>query len=269
MTILDRIVDVTRDELRMRKRQVSLDTLRDLGRRNRPTRSLAKALRADYGVSVIAEIKRASPSQGPLRAEVDVSSLAASYQASGAAAISVLTEEQHFKGSLQDLQDASYVVDVPILRKDFIVDEYQLLEARAHGADAVLLIAAVLDASELRDLQDAAAALGLECLVEIYQEQELDKLDWDRVTLLGVNNRDLRTFEVDIAHSIRLLKHCPRHVVRVSESGLSSPEHLVALRVAGIDAALIGTTFMRANDPAQTLGRLLEASRERTLEHAP
>jgi len=259
MTILDRIVSSVREQLAVRKRQVSASALEIKGACQPPCRSMSAALR-DEPLSIIAEIKRASPSKGLIRAAVEPKDLAQRYTIGGANAISVLTEPDYFRGSLQDLQAARTVTDLPILRKDFIIDEYQLLEARAFGADAVLLIAAVLDHPALRNLQQAAKTIGLECLVEVYEEVELDRIEWDLVTMLGVNNRDLRTFQVDVSHSVRLLKQVPSHVVKISESGLKTAKQLADLHKEGIDAVLIGETLMRAEDPGQALQALRSAT---------
>ena len=205
---------------------------------------------------MIAEIKKASPSKGLIRADFDPETHARQYTEGGAAALSVLTEPLHFQGDPAFLRAARSASPLPVLRKDFIVDPYQLLEARAWGADAVLLIAAVLERSELADLHAAAAELGLACLVEVYDAAELDRIDFEQVRVLGVNNRDLRTFTVDVNHSIRVFERVPSDVVRVSESGLRSGADLARLRRAGIDAVLIGETFMRAPDPGRKLAAL-------------
>ncbi|MDX1547000.1 MAG: indole-3-glycerol phosphate synthase TrpC [Rhodothermales bacterium] len=258
MTILDRIVADVRARLDVRKRTVSRSTLEAAPFFAAPTRSLAGALRGD-ALAILAECKKASPSKGTIRNDFDVADLAQRYARAGAAAISVLTEPDHFQGHLDFLAAARRVVDVPLLRKDFIVDPYQLVEARAYGADAVLLIAAVLEAEQLRDLHAAADALGLDCLVEVYDPAELDRIDFGQVRILGVNNRDLRTFEVDVEHSLRVFERVPAHVVRVSESGLRTARELAHLRRHGVDAVLIGETFMRAADPGAALARLAAA----------
>ncbi len=257
MTILDRIVDDTRALIAKRKQAVPARVLEQRIASAGATRSLEAALRRDH-LAILAEIKKASPSKGVIREDFDVPDLARQYEASGAAAVSVLTEPLHFQGSLDNLALARQVVDLPLLRKDFIVDPYQLLEARAFGADAVLLIAAVLSRDELFDLHQAAHELGLDCLVEVYERSEIDRLDFDQVKILGVNNRDLRTFEVDINHSPRVFEDAPADVVRVSESGLRAADDLAHLRRHGVDAVLIGETFMRAAEPGKTL-RALQA----------
>ena len=260
MTILDRIVSSVRAGLPKRQKQVPPSLLQSLIKDLPSTRSMSSVLRQEGSISIIAEIKRASPSKGIIRKNLDPTHIARLYSDAGARAISVLTEEEHFCGSLADMRQARAGTNLPILRKDFIVDEYQLLEARAFGADAVLLLAAVLSRRRLSDLQRTAHDLGLDCLVEIYEESELDRVDWDHTTIVGVNNRNLHTFEVDVTHSVRILKHVPRHIVRVSESGLKTADQLASLHQEGIDAVLVGETLMRAHNPGESLRNLLSYS---------
>lgn len=260
-TILDQIVADTRALVAERQRKVPAGRLIERAEARPPTRSLAEALRRD-GLAILAECKKASPSKGVIRADYDAAALAEQYAEAGADALSILTEPLHFQGSLDDLEAARDAVDLPLLRKDFILGDYQLFEARAAGADAVLLIAAVLDRHQLYDFQQIAAELGLACLVELYDIHELDRLDFDQVKILGVNNRDLRTFEVDIDHSLRVFAEAPEGVIRVSESGLRTAQDLAHLRRHGVDAVLIGETFMRAEHP----GEALAALREQVLE---
>ena len=257
MSVLDRIVADTREALGRRRRDVPLSRLEDGRHFSRTPQPFADALRPDR-LAVIAEVKKASPSRGVIREEFDPAGIAEQYDEAGAAAISVLTEPLHFQGSLEHLEAVRRAVGLPLLRKDFIIDVYQLFEARAFGADAVLLIASVLDRAHLHDLLQAAAELELSALVEVYELSELDRIDFDEVSILGVNNRDLRTFEVDVDHSLRVFQHVPAEVVRVSESGLSSAAELRHLRDHGVDAVLIGETFMRANRPGDALRLLLE-----------
>lgn len=261
MSVLDLIVEDTRAELARRKRDVSLSRLEGARYFERTPLGFVDALRRDE-LAVIAEMKKASPSKGVIREEFEPTDIAPRYEDAGAAAISVLTEPLHFQGSLDHLASVRGVVNLPLLRKDFIVDVYQLFEARAHGADAVLLIAAILDRSHLHDLLQAAAALNLSALVEVYELSEIDRIDFDEVSILGVNNRDLRTFEVDIEHSLRVFRHVPQDIVRVSESGLSSANELRHLYENGVDAVLIGETFMKADDPGDALRRLYDELRE-------
>lgn len=255
MTILDRIVADTRALVEARKQKTPVSRLQGGDRFLRSPLSLEDALGRE-GLSIIGEIKKASPSKGLIRPDFQPVDLARAYERAGAAAISVLTEPLHFQGSLDDLSAVRDLVSLPLLRKDFIIDAYQLYEARACGADAVLLIAAVLDRIHLKDLLQAAGELGLSALVEVYELHELDRIDFDAVTIVGVNNRDLRTFEVDINHSVRVFGHVPDTVLRVSESGLQSAAELNYLHERGVDAVLIGETFMRSDDPGRALAQL-------------
>ena len=220
------------------------------------TRGFRAALDAP-GIRVIAECKRRSPSRGVLRAEYDPGAIARRYEQAGAAAISVLTEPTFFDGALAHLEAVRGVVDVPLLRKDFIVDHFQLLEARASGADAVLLIVAALDDQVLGQLTREARALDLDVLVEVHDEAELDRAVASGADLIGVNNRNLRTLAVDLGASVRLAARMPSGMLAVAESGLKSGEDLRRLRDAGYAAFLIGERFMTAADPGQALADLL------------
>ncbi len=257
MTVLDRIVTDVRTKLSTRKRLVSVHELESSIHAIPSTKDFQATLQAS-GLSIIAEIKQRSPSKGLLRRSFDVPFLAQQY--SSANAISVLTEEDHFGGSLSHLSMVAKHTRLPVLRKDFIIDPYQLYEARAAGADAVLLIAAILDRSLLRNLLSLAAELCLDCLVEVYDPLELDKIDFTQVSILGVNNRNLHTFEVDIEHSLRVFRLVDTDLVKVSESGLRSANDLAYLHQKGVDAVLIGETFMRADAP----GTALQSLREKT-----
>lgn len=259
MNILTQILEDTRTVVARRKSEVPMQALEQRPAFSAPTLSLVRALRSGDPAgapAVIAEIKKASPSAGVIRRDFNPVDIARQYKAAGAAAISVITEPLHFQGSLEDLAAVRLAADLPLLRKDFVVDEYQLFEARAYGADAVLLIAAALDPAQLHDLHDAATALGLTPLVELHSERELDSIDLDRIQVLGVNNRDLTTFEVDASRAARILRHVPPSVVRVAESGLRTAEHLASVRQQGLDAVLIGEAFMRATHAGRALRRL-------------
>ena len=253
--ILEEIVAHTRHSVAQRKQHIPGSSLESYEAFHRPTLNLARVL-DQKGLQIIAELKKASPSKGVIRSDFDIPELARSYAQNGAAAISVLTEPDYFQGSLQNLARARQAVQTPLLRKDFIVDPYQLLEARAYGADAVLLIATVLDGPQLFDLHQTAEALGLSCLVEVYAIDELDHIDFDQVRILGVNNRDLKTFSVDLDNSLRVFEQIPDTVIRVAESGLKQPRDLAYLCQHGIHAFLIGETFMRASNPGQMLQNL-------------
>ena len=257
MTVLDRIVTDIKIVLERHKRLTPKHELEAAIQTARPVRDFESALTGPE-LAVIAEIKRRSPSKGLLRDPFDVQALAKDYTAAGANAISVLTEEDHFGGALSHLALAAANSNCPLLRKDFIIDPYQLYQARARGADAVLLIAAILEASLLKDLLSLAAELNLASLVEVYDPTELDKIDFDQVSILGVNNRDLHTFEVDIDHSLKVFELVGSEVIKVSESGLRTPVDLAYLHRQGVDAVLIGETFMRSENPGVSLRSLRE-----------
>lgn len=208
-------------------------------------------------LSIIAEVKKASPSKGVIRPDFDPVKIAESYIAGGASALSVLTDEPFFKGALSYMENISLKFDIPLLRKDFIVSPYQIKEARAYGADAVLLIVSITDGGQLGELLHAAAEFGMDALVECYSEQEVDTLNWNEVALFGVNNRDLNTFKVDLHRGVELLRKSPDETVRVSESGLSSSKDLKFLVDNGINAALIGEYFMRQPDPGEALREVM------------
>jgi indole-3-glycerol phosphate synthase len=224
-------------------------------------RGWAAALRKQAGPAVIAEIKKASPSKGLIRADFDVEWLARRYQAGGAAALSVLTDEPFFQGSLRNLELASKAMKLPCLRKDFMVNEYQIVEARAHRADAILLIAAALASDEMKRFAQMARGMDLDVLVEVHTGDELDlvldALGENGADAIGVNNRDLKSFEVSLETSLKLIGRIPASVVRVAESGIATAEDLARLRTAGFDAFLIGESLMRQADPGAALAGLL------------
>lgn len=255
-TVLDGIVADVRAALARRRARVPVAALEDRPAFHAPTLPLARALRRADGPAFLAECKRRSPSAGVLRADYDAAEIARSYKTAAAAALSVLTEPDHFGGSLADLAAVRHAVDLPVLRKDFVVDAYQLAEARAYGADAVLLLAALHEPAALHDLHDAATALSLGVLVEVHDPRELDGLALDRLAVVGVNRRDLRTFEIVPERAAEIFPQLPAHVVRVAESGLDDATDAAALAVAGADAFLVGTAFMREPDPGRALARL-------------
>ena len=256
MNFLGDILDHTRAVVAGRKSDVPEERLRERPLYGRTPLSLMAALRGKFP-AVIAEIKRASPSRGVICRDFDPGRTARQYQSAGAAAISVLTEEKHFLGSLSDLEQARREVSIPILRKDFILDPYQVHEAKSAGADAVLLIAAALGPVEIASLIQEARSLGMEALVEIHSPGELESLRGIDIPLLGINNRDLVTFETDISLSLRLAPKLPRGSIGVSESGIQTREDIARLASAGIRAFLIGEHFMRSDDPGKALGTLL------------
>jgi indole-3-glycerol phosphate synthase len=209
--------------------------------------------------AIIAEAKKASPSKGVLSADYDAARIARAYERGGAAALSVLTDQTFFQGSLADLEQARDATGLPVLRKDFTVAESQIVEAAAHGADAILLIAAVLSEREMRDFREAAAAWRMAALVEVHNRQELDSAIAAGSDLIGVNNRDLATFEVTLDTSLRLAEHMPSGVLRVSESGIHDAQDIARLRGAGYSAFLVGEHLMKSGDPAAALARLVAA----------
>jgi len=210
--------------------------------------------------AIIAEIKKASPSKGLLASNFDPGRIALAYEKGGAAAISVLTEALNFQGSLADLQSARHAVDLPALRKDFTIDRFHVIEAAAHNADAILLIAAILSEREMRDFRELAERFRMAVLVEVHNEDELLAAIGSGARIIGVNNRDLRTFDVDLNTSLRLAEKIPSNALKVAESGIHGPEDVQRLRAAGFQALLIGEHLMKSGDPAAALRALLSWS---------
>jgi indole-3-glycerol phosphate synthase len=255
-TVLARILAETREEVERRKRRAPLAQLEAAAAARSPgMRSFRDALLAP-GMSVIAEFKRRSPSAGELHEDPDLEEFLGAYRDGGAAAVSILTEGPSFGGSLEDLQDARAICELPLLRKDFVVDRYQLVESLAAGADAVLLIAAALPPLELASLHGAARAMGMDVLVEVHDRYELSSalaLDPD---IIGINNRDLRDFSVDVHRTERLMADMPPGVTVVSESGIANAEQLRSLYEQGVNAVLVGELLMRSADAAGSLRAL-------------
>jgi indole-3-glycerol phosphate synthase len=262
-TVLERIVGETRQEVERRKREAPLSTLEPApGGRQGAMRPFRDAL-LGAGIAVIAEFKRRSPSAGALQEHPDLGALLAAYESGGAAALSILTEGPNFGGSLEDLRAARSACELPLLRKDFILDSYQLHEANAAGADAVLLIVAALGRRELPSLHETARGLGLEVLVEVHDRDELRRALDLGVEIIGINNRDLRDFSVDLERTERLMKDVPADVAVVSESGIATSEQLRRLQARGVQAVLVGESLMRAADPAAALRALKTLSEAR------
>ena len=259
--ILYNIVAQTKEDLISRKKNKSVSAFKDSKFYYEPCRGFAKSLAGNDFVSIIAEVKKASPSKGVIRKDFDPLTIAEQYVDGGATAMSVLTEERFFQGSLSYLEAIRSRFPLPLLRKDFIVDFYQVEEAKAHGADAILLIATCLDRSLLQELHHAAEEIGMDCLVECYDEDDFEKLDFNHVRCYGVNNRNLKTFEVNVHGGIELLNKAPQSVIKVSESGLSTPNDIQLLGESGIHAALIGEFFMRQKHPGSALKQFIEESR--------
>jgi indole-3-glycerol phosphate synthase len=251
-TVLDRILAQTREELERRKRERPLDGSLTSARGPGGERRFRDAL-SGQDIGVIAEFKRRSPSAGALGERPDLAEIVGAYARGGAVALSVLTEGPNFGGALEDLRAARGVCELPLLRKDFIVDSYQLQEAVIAGADAVLLIVAALETPELAALYDAARALELDVLVEVHDRGELHRALEIGADIIGVNNRDLRDFSVDLTRTEALLEEIPRGVTVVSESGIAGAEQLRRLHERGVNAVLVGESLMRAPDPAAAL----------------
>jgi indole-3-glycerol phosphate synthase len=261
---LDEIVAATRRRVGETKPATDLRQL-DRQAGNHVPRGFRRGLESasQNGIAVIAELKRASPSRGLIRADFDPESLAEEFESAGAAALSVLTDAEFFQGSLENLQRASASTKLPCLRKDFIVDEFQLLEARANGADAVLLIVAALSQAELKMLTCRAGEYNLDVLCEVHDEKELQGAVDAGCALIGVNSRDLRTFQVDLETAFRLVDSIPKNALRVAESGIHSGADIARLRAAGYRAFLIGESLMKAQSPGEALKALLvEAKHE-------
>ena len=256
--ILDRIVEARRESVAHRKRVLPEVALKIATQKVDPPRDFAGALSRD-GYNIIAELKKASPSRGVIRADYAPASLGPALEAAGAAALSVLTEEDFFSGSLADLKAVRKVVQIPILRKDFIIDPWQVWEARAAGADSFLLITAILSDELMRELLELGRSLKMEPLVEVHSREELSRAIDAGARIIGVNNRDLRNFEVRLETSLDLIGAIPEECIAVSESGLRTHDDLVRLRDAGFDAFLVGEQVMKEADPRVPLRELIGA----------
>jgi indole-3-glycerol phosphate synthase len=252
MTILDTIIAEKYKEVEAQKKLVPVKQLEKQESFSRDIISLKASLTQTGSTGIISEFKRKSPSKGIINNNVIVEDVVAGYVKAGAAGLSILTDRQFFGGSIVDLIAARLNCKIPILRKEFIVDEYQILEAKAYGADAILLIAAVLEREQIKKLATCAKSLGLEILFEIHTQEELDKIT-DEVDMVGVNNRNLHDFKVDLEHSLRLAAMLPSKFVKVSESGIDNPETIKYLRSNGFQGFLIGENFMKQADPGQAL----------------
>ncbi|MGW4648618.1 indole-3-glycerol phosphate synthase TrpC [Kitasatospora sp. NPDC004289] len=258
MSVLDEIIDGVREDLAERQSRVSLDQLKELAAKAPDAKDGVAALRGD-GVRVICEVKRSSPSKGALAAIADPAALALDYAAGGAAAISVLTEQRRFGGSLADLDAVRAAVDTPLLRKDFIVTAYQLWEARAHGADLALLIVAALDQPALVSLIERAESIGLTPLVEVHDEEEIARAVDAGAKIIGVNARNLKTLEVDRNTFGNVVDAIPAHIVKVAESGVRGPHDLIAYANLGADAVLVGESLVTGRDPKAAVADLVAA----------
>lgn len=258
--ILDAIIENKKIEVEMSKGHRSIESLISGIGNIRPPRDFYKAIDHGGQLRIIAEIKKASPSKGVLREDFDPVKIALGYAKSGASALSVLTDEKFFMGSLEYLRAIREAVDIPLLRKDFIIDPYQVYEARLYGADALLLIVSALGQDALRELLVLTHSLGMNAVVEVHDEEELAMALEAGGRIIGINNRDLRTFEVDLNVSARLARLMPGRVIAIAESGISSGTDIKKLRAHGVHAFLIGETFMKAPDPGDELKNLISSS---------
>lgn len=255
--ILEQILEKTASDLSRRKREISLRDLESMELYDKKRRNFKSAINNQNSISIIAEVKKASPSKGIIRSHFDPLYTANEYITNGAHAISVLTDGPFFQGSLTYLEQISKISTVPLLRKDFIIDPFQIKEAKAYGADAVLLIATMYDGTQLSELLSAVKEFNLQALVECYHEDEFHALDWDQVEIVGVNNRNLSTFEVDLHRGVSILRQSPENVIRVSESGLTQPEDILFLWENGIHSALIGEYFMSQDNIGEAVKSLI------------
>lgn len=256
--ILQRILATKRTEIEAGRRARPLAQIEREARDAPPTRGFEKAIRRDAarGAAVIAEIKRASPSAGTLRADLDVAAVAASYERNGATCLSVLTDREYFGGSAEDLRAARAACRLPVLRKDFVIDPWQVYEARAMGADCILLIVGAAPAPVLIELERLAKSLGMDVLVESHDAAELEIALTLQTALVGINNRDLRTFTTRLETTLELLPAIPDGRIVVTESGIAAAEHVQALKSRGVSAYLVGSAFMSAEDPGKELSKL-------------
>ena len=264
-TVLDSIIEGVIEDMGARKAQTPLSRMQQLAAEAAPARNAHDALvggrNNPAGVGIIAEVKRASPSAGPLANIASPADLAAEYAAGGAAAISVLTERRRFQGSLADFDAVRAKVDIPLLRKDFTVDEYQIYEARAHGADLVLLIVAALDDTQLRDYLALTHELGMHALVETHTVEEIERAAAVDASIVGINVRNLKTLEVDISHYGTLADQLPENVVRVAESGVKQASDVAMYASQGADAVLVGEALVKHGEPKQAIVDFRQASR--------
>lgn len=256
MTILDQIIASKKREVTLKKSIISAAQLENTDLFNSKTKSLSKSI-ANSPFGIIAEHKRRSPSKATINAGFSVEEVVKGYENAGASGISVLTDYQYFGGSLEDLLLAKASVKTPLLRKEFIIDEYQILEAKSNGADAILLIASVLTKPEIKQLSEFAQSIALEVLLEVHNEAELEKSIMPSLDIIGVNNRNLKTFEVSLLNSVELATHIPDDFVKISESGLTNTEDIKMLKSIGFQGFLIGENFMKTGNPGESLQQFI------------
>lgn len=258
MTILDEIVEVKKEEVKKLQKKFTLSRFSDFQFFESETLSLYKSISSDINLSIIAEIKKASPSKGIIRNEFNHLDIAKIYLENEVRGISVLTDKNFFQGSIEYLNDIAKIKTAPLLRKDFIMDEYQVYEAKANGADVILLICEILSEVQVKELTYAAKELNLEVLLELHSEKQLSKVDFELHKIVGINNRDLKTFEVDITNSIEISKLIPENVCVVGESGFSDRPTVDKVKREKIDALLVGEHFMRAEEISDEVKKFKE-----------
>lgn len=266
MNILDKIIETKKIEVERRKEQCPIAELEKSMFFNRPTLSLKKFLEDPTKTGIIAEFKRQSPSKGVINGKVQVQNVTQAYEKAGASAVSILTDKEYFGGENKDVIEARTLLHIPILRKEFIIDEYQIVEAKSIGADVILLIAAVLEPERLSKLADFAKYLGLEVLMEVHNEQELLE-NCCGVDVIGVNNRNLKDFSVSIETSLKLAELIPGKYLKVSESGIYDAETIIKLKQHGYEGFLIGENFMRTEDPGAEIEKLVANIKQLEAEH--
>lgn len=257
MNILDKIVARKKEEVAVAKSLATLSDLQKMPLFSRTCYNLKESILNPERTGIIAEYKRASPSKGLINGKNTVQEVVKGYQDAGASAISVLTDKDFFQGSLEDLTAAREVLEIPLLRKEFIIDEYQIAEAKAYGADIILLIAACLKPEEVKYLSEYAKSLGLNVLLEVHNEEELIANTFESIDAIGVNNRNLKDFVVSLDHSYELVNKIPNQYLKVSESGISDPETIKDLKKSGFNAFLIGENFMKTENPMQAIAEFV------------
>lgn len=257
MTILEKIIETKKNELEIVKKTIPIEELKKLPNFERKSISLVDRLKnSSHGI--IAEHKRKSPSKSIINDSISINEIITGYNNANVCGISVLTDKDYFGGSLNDLKNARKLTNIPILRKEFIIDEYQIIEAKANGADVILLIAACLEKDQIKSFSSLAKEIGLEVLIEIHDENELKKCLTDTIDIIGVNNRNLKTFEVDINTSIKLSNMIPKKFTKISESGISNYNEIIKLRKYGFKGFLIGELFMKKNNPGKEVFNLIQ-----------
>lgn len=258
MNILEEIIEVKKEEVKILKRKYSFNSFGSMEYFNRKSISLKNSLSHKNKISIIAEVKKASPSKGVIRHDFDHLKIADTYQSNGADAISILTDEKFFKGSIIFLSEIRKISDLPLLRKDFIIDEFQILEAKAFGADAILLISEALSENQIKDLTDCAFENNLDVLLELHSPSEIIKIDFNRNNLIGINNRDLKTFEVDLTTTEMVLNKIDEQIISVSESGINKQSDIEYLKSINVNAILVGEHFMRSDNPGDELKKFID-----------